>query len=321
MGSVFLLVGWMAVTQAAGGLESLFETTTRDFGNVPHGSVNVHRFVLKNTTDRLVRAQSVRSSCKCATPSLIVSEAKPGEEIIVEVAFDASTFIGSRSMTIYVTFDEPRFETVSLRVSGYSRQDVVFNPGKLDFGIVSPGTAAKQKVRIEYGGSADWKIDEVLTPDHLEANVHPLFRQPGKIGYELEVGLKPETPPGTIQNDIQLKTNDPNTPVVTVHVSASIEAPLVASPDVLDLGDLYVGDKVAKRVLVRGSGPFNIKSVGGDTVGVQVKSTEGERKLHVLSIEFEATQPGKVEQQLRLRTDLGNLEPIPIRILANVAPR
>jgi hypothetical protein len=223
-------------------------------------------------------------------------------------------------MTVFVTFDQPSYETVSLRVRGFSRQDVVFNPSTLDFGVLAPGTSASRSVKIEYAGSADWRIEEVTPPSGLAVDLKELYRQVGRIGYELTATVPADAPVGVLSQVISLKTNDQQSPIVTVQVSAIIEAPLVASPSSLELGDLKVGEKVAKRVLIRGQHPFTIKSIGGDTDGVQVKATEGSRKLHVLSIEYQADHAGKVEQQLRLRTDMGQEEVLPVRIVANVLP-
>lgn len=63
-----LLYSAVLLAQLPSGLTELFDHTTHDFGNVPHGSMNVHRFALKNTTGSTVRVSGVSSSCHCAMP-------------------------------------------------------------------------------------------------------------------------------------------------------------------------------------------------------------------------------------------------------------
>lgn len=314
MGIAYVLVSSLLLS----GLGDLFDSTSKDFGNIPRGSVNVHRFILTNKLDRPIHARSVSSSCKCAEPKLVSDLANPGEELVVEVAFNTTTFTGERSMTIFVTFDQPTFESVSLRVRGYSRQDVVFNPSTLDFGVLAPGTSASRAIKIEYAGRADWQITRVTPPSGLTTDLKQLYREPGRVGYELSATLPADAPVGVLSQTISLETNDPQSPMLAVQVTALIEAPLVASPSSVELGEIRVGEKVAKRVLVRGQFPFTIKSIGGETEGVQVKATEGSRKLHVLSIEYSADHPGKVVQELNLRADMGQEEILPVKIVANV---
>ena len=316
-----LVLGWLAVAHSVGGVSDLFDSRVKDFGNVPHGSVNVHQFVLTNTTGSVVRVSGLRSSCVCATAKAVNEEAQPGEKLIIEVAYNARKFTGSRSMTVYVTFSSPYYETVLLRVSGYSRQDVVFNPGQIDFGSLSRGDEASKTVKVEYAGGLNWRVTDVLPSQWVNAKIEELYREDRRVGYQLTVALKPEAPAGTLAQAIQLKTNDPKSPTLLVHASARIEANLVASPSELRFEPLPVGETASKRVLLRGSKPFSITAVGGDTEDVSVLATEGARKVHVVRIDFQPHHTGQTEKQILLHTDMANEKPLSYRILATVTAK
>src|SRR5690242_12324180 len=81
---------------------SMFDSLSKDFGVVPHGSQSVHRFTFTNRTDKDVQVVGVRSSCHCATPRAVTNVAKPGEKLQIEVMYDATKFLNERSMTITV---------------------------------------------------------------------------------------------------------------------------------------------------------------------------------------------------------------------------
>lgn len=313
--SVLLLI---ASVVPAADLSALFDSTTKDFGQVPRGSVNVHRFVLTNTTNAPIHVYGLRSSCKCATPRALTDTAAPGEQLSIEVAYDSTTFVGARSMTITVTFDRPSFQEVTLRVSGYSRQDVVFRPGRVDFGVVAKGTPAKRTVEIEYAGNQDWRLADVVTAEPLQASVQELSRTPGKVLYRVDVALEPSAPPGLMAQTLQLKTNDPSSPVLRISANATVQAMLSASPSELDLGTVDAGQTVVRKVLVRGEKPFVVDSVTGQTNGVKVLSTQGSRKVHVVNIEFTPSQAGTVEQSIKLNTDMEGEDPLSLRITATV---
>lgn len=307
-----LLCGLVLAPAGIGGLEGLFTTTSKDFGSVPHGSINTHRFVLKNTSSNTVHVNSVRSSCRCATPRALQETAAPGEELAIEVAYNASTFTGHRSMTITVTFDQPSLESVSLRVSGYSETSINFDPGQIDFGIIQKGAAPSQSARININSSST-RIEDVIASPNVTAKL-----EPNGSSYNVVVGLKPGLEPSIIDEDIQLKTNDSKMPIVKLHVAGMITAPLVASPSSLQLGSVGYGQTVTKKVLLKGDRPFEIEWVGGQAEGVKVLCSTGPRKMHILEIHFMADHSGKFEKTLEVKTNLEKEAVLPFKILANV---
>jgi hypothetical protein len=318
MRSAIMMLGLIAAGPAQAGLESLFDTTAHDFGMVPHGSVQIHRFVLTNTTSSTLRISSYHSSCKCATPKVENKTAAPGEQLVVQVEYNTRIFTGPRSMTISVSFDQPRLETVHLRVSGYSRQDVVFNPSQIAFGIVPFGKGAQSQVKVEYAGGADFRINEVVPPEGVDASVKELYRESRKAGYLVTVNLPESAPVGEVFSAIQLKTNDPKSPIMTVPVTGSIEANLTAAPGKLELGQVKMGDKLVKKVILKAKEPFTLEKVTGQADGVLVKSTEGARTAHILEIEYSPTKPGIVAQEILLNTSLPNEQPLGLVISASV---
>lgn len=309
----------LLLVSTTSGLTDMFDSTTKDFGNVPYGSINLHRFVLKNTSNQTIRCNSARSSCHCATPKILSETAGPGEELVIEVKYDAGKFTGQRSMTISVQFAEPTYETVTLRVTGNSRQDIVLRPSLIDFGVVPQGTAPTQSVVIEYRGSRDFKIEGVSSGKFATAKLVERPRETGLISYELTATLSPLTPPGAFEGAITLKSNDTTSPVVTVLANALVEAPLSASPNALQFGSIAAGQKLVKKVLLKGEKPFTIKWVKGqDEKVLQVYCTQGERRVHLLSVEFAPTAAGKVDQVLEVQTSLVADKPLPIHLTADV---
>lgn len=315
-----MLSAWCAVALLLpAGVGDMFLTTSKDFGNVPYGSANVHEFVLRNTSQEEVQVSTVQSSCHCATPRIVKDRAAPGEELIVEVTYDASKFSGPRSMTITVNFLKPYGERAFLRVNGVSRTDVTLNPSQVDFGTVPKGSSPSKTVAIQYNGGSPWKIEEVLPHKWLDVKVTP-GNQGGTTSYALAVALKPDIPTGTFADAIQVTTNDPVTPVMNVRVAANIEAPLVASPSSLQFGNVKTGEKVAKRIILKGNEPFSIKWVKGQSESLQVLCTEGMRKMHVLQVELTPMAVGEETRTLDVMTDLGKGEELPLPLSATVLP-
>ena len=99
--------------------------------------------------------------------------------------------------------------TATLKVSANARQDVVFNPGELDFGNVARGQTPTRHVDVEYAGTLDWKVTEIVksagAPFELKVDALPV--QPGQIarrGYRIFATLKSDAMAGTRLNELSL---------------------------------------------------------------------------------------------------------------------
>src|SRR6266849_2624134 len=101
---VFLSLAW-AGNASAGWADVLFEELSRDFGSVPRGPTLTHAFRLTNKYNTPVHISPVRVSCGCVSASALATELQPGQSTSIVAHMDSSRFFGSKSVTIYVSFD------------------------------------------------------------------------------------------------------------------------------------------------------------------------------------------------------------------------
>ena len=313
-----VFVASLLAGQNTGSIAGLFDSTSKDFGNVPYGSTTVHTFRVRNTTKSHLKISTLRSSCHCAIPSAMTFDCAPGQELAIKVEFHAQTFTGPKSMTIFVSFIEPHLETVELRVNGFSRQDITFSPGEIEFGALKKGDQPTKSTTLDFTGSQDFKVTGVEKTNFVDVKVDERSRSAGRVRYEVVATLRDRVPAGMLTETVRMKTNDPKTPTIQFQVTASIEAKLLAAPSFLDLGTLKVNEKIQKRVVLKADRPFSLVSWSGQTEGVDVQVTQGSKTVHILNIEFSGTKTGKIAQEIRFRTDLAGEEPLPFRIFADI---
>lgn len=289
-----------------------FGVTGHDFGTVPRGAKLKHRFRIKNIYAVPLRITNIRVSCGCVSFQPGKTLLQPNEESYIDIVMDAARFQGPKVVTMYVTVGPEFVSTATLTISANARQDVTLNPGEVNFGIVPAGQSVMQTVDVEYAGSHDWRIVEAIkskdAPFTLEVSewyrhAPGLFRS-GKVGYKVTVALRPDAKPGAFREKVLLKTNDPATPVLTLCVEGTIRAALTARPDTVSFGIVKVGESASKRIVVRGNQPFRILGVDGLGEGVSVALPDKAASLHVLTIAVQPQQPGSLERELRIRTDL-----------------
>jgi hypothetical protein len=297
--------------------------TSHDFGTVPHGAQLLHRFPITNIYAVPLEIAQVRVSCGCstATPSKKVLQSR--ESGTIDVLMDARRFKGAKTVTVYVTVGPTYVSTAELQVIANSRTDVVFNPGQVSFGNVAQGQTPSQPVDVEYAGTLDWRITEVLARGlPFDVELRELYRQRGRqVGYQVKVTLKPDAPAGPLKQDVHLRTNDPATPLISVLVEANVEASLTVSPSPLPLGTAKVGETLVRRVVVKGERPFRVVAVDGLGDGLSLGAELSPQALPVQTIAFKVqpSRAGEFRRQLRIRTDM-QTPAIPLTIEGTIAP-
>jgi hypothetical protein len=277
-----------------------------DFGSVPRGAQLLHRFKITNIYAVDMQIIDIRSSCACGSAKETKKVLKPREVGYIEVNMDTKRFSGPKTISIHVTVGPEFTSTAELKISANSRADVVFNPGQVNFGVVPRGQAStKQDVDIEYAGTLDWKITELVTNNvPVEATFKEWYRRSGQVGFKISVALKPDAPAGTLKEELYLKTNDPNCPLLPLLVEATVQAPLSVKPDTAKMGTVTLGQTGTQKVIVKGNKPFSIVSIEGQEDGITAEAQPGAGEIRIVTIKCQPTKAGDIKRQLIIKTDL-----------------
>lgn len=292
-----------------------------NFGEVPHGTLCVHKFTITNIYDVPMQILEVKKGCTCLDYVPMTKVLQPNETADFTVTMNTAKFVGANSQNFYVTFGPKFVSTAVLRVSANSRTDVSVNPGAVTFGTVPQGTRVSQSVQIKYSGrTRDWKITEVVAGNHpfdvkfTETSRGGPLR--GGAEYQIDVTLNANAPAGTISEQITLKTNDTANPLIHVGVTGTVAAPLELSPNKVRL-EAKVGDSATQRVLVRAAKPFKVVGVDGaaDGITVELPATTAALPVQIVTVKFDPKKPGAAARELRIRTDLdGGSAVLPVEV-------
>lgn len=284
-----------------------------NFGDVPHGTLCVHKFTITNVYDVPMQITEVRKSCHCLDFVPMAKVLAPNQSADFTVMMNSGKFIGVNAQTFYITFGPQYVSTAVIRVQANSRTDVSVVPGAVAFGTVAQGVkAAPQSVMIKYAGkNRDWKLTEALSPQGpLDVQITELSRGGplrGGAEYRVDVTLKPGAPAGTIAEPITLKTNDPTNPLVQVTVTGTVVAPLELAPGRVRFEGVEVGQQATQRVLIRAAKPFRILEATGPKDGLAIvppPAGAGALPVQVVTVYFTPKEAGPAAREFRIRTDL-----------------
>lgn len=293
---------------AAGWADGMFDELSRDFGSVPRGQKLTHPFRLVNNTGQTVRISSVRVSCGCTQARAMQSLLAPGQETAILAEMDTRRFYNTKTVTIYVHFDQPRFEEVRLWVQANSRDDVSFSPDNIAFGRIKRGNTPENSVNVTFMGGGQTQITDVKSEsNYVQPTLKEVRRDNGEVSYELTTKIRADTPPGKWFTDIWLKTNNPSIPRLRVPVTVEVEAALSVSPNTIVLGQVKAGTESDRKVIIRGITPFRITGISGTDNELRVRETAADSKtVHVLTVTLSPAQVGALTRTIRVQTDLKN---------------
>ncbi len=301
-----LLVLAAQVSGAREWADKMFEVREHDFGVVARGATAEFDFVLQNAYKEDVHIANVRSSCGCATPSIVTPLLKTWEKGKIHTVFNTRAFLGQKSATVTVTIDQPFFAEVQLAIKGFIRQDVVFHPGAVEFGDVDAGNATVKSVAVTYAGRDNWTIQDVQSPEYLKTRWKETRRGGGRVEYELQIGLNQNAPLGPLTDQVVIVTNDRQMEHIPLAVHGEVASGITVSPRSLSLGVLRPGQRVDTKILVRGKKEFRITNVRCDGDCLTFKMPDGAKKQHLIPVQFTAgDSPGELAMTIHIETDLG----------------
>ncbi len=304
--AIFVVMVSAAPSSGQEWAKKLFTDFKHDFGTVATASKVDHTFEMVNPFKETIHIASVRASCGCSTPTITKNSLKTWEKGGINVRYNTRTFTGKKGATITVVIDQPFYAEVQLRVDGYIRTDVVFNPGVVSFDAIDQGVPVTKEVSVNYAGRADWQIMDIQSANtNFEVELNELRRNAGRVDYKLLVRAKESMPAGFFNDQLVLVTNDQRATQVPLRVEGKVVPGLTVSPASLFLGVVKPGEQVKKTLIVRGKRPFKITNVTcADGDCFQFKSNDDSKKTHIIPVVFTASEPGKIAQQIKIETDL-----------------
>jgi len=292
--------------QAENWADKMFKVQSHDFRTVGRGAKAEFDFELTNLYEEDVHIAAVRSSCGCTTPSVTKDTLKTHETGAVVATFNTSTFIGKKGATFTVVFDKPYYAEVQLKVSGYIRTDITFDPPEVAFGEFRSGKAQQRDIVISHTGDSNWRITDVRSHcDHLKVSLSPPELSPGLVRYRMHVTMQEDVPEGEIQERLTLISNDRSFPTTEMAISGRARSALSVSPAAVTLGTTSADAVVEKRLVVKGEEPFSVKEVICDDERFAFEIPVGSKKLHFVKMKFQGDgKATQISQTIRIVTDL-----------------
>jgi hypothetical protein len=286
---------------------SFFDQSSHDFGSVPRGPMLIHYYKVTNSSAGTVHISGARVSCGCVSASPLQNTLKPGESTSIYATMDTRRFSGAKQVTIFVSFDQPRWEEVQLSISAYGRDDMTLGSDGLAFGSVSRGAIGNAKMTVTLR-QTNWAVQSASSESaYVQPKVKQLRRNENEAVYEVSADLQPGLPIGKWVTEVVLNTNSPVSPQIRVPAIVEVTPSLSISPSTVTWGPTTVGEPSETKLMIRGTQPFKITEIQGTDASVSATDVSKDAKpVHIITVKFDPKQPGDLARKLRFVTDLPN---------------
>src|SRR5437867_936030 len=110
---------------------------------------------------------------------------------------DTNQFSNTKTIDVFVYFDQPSRERVRLMIQANSRSDVTFSPDNIAFGRVKRGATPESKITIAFLGGVPTEILEIKSEsNYVQPTMKKVERSGGETAYEISAKLRGDTPAG-----------------------------------------------------------------------------------------------------------------------------
>ncbi|QJW99721.1 DUF1573 domain-containing protein [Frigoriglobus tundricola] len=286
----------------------MFEEKEKDFGVSPKGTILVHYFRFTNNTKETVTLGQPRVSCGCVTPALSKNQVAPGETAAVIAYMDTRRIPNAgvtKTVIVFVPFQSPTFEEVSLKVTTVTRDDLLMSPDVLAFGSVTKGKGAKASTKVTFTSDPNWTVNKATSTG---AYVTPEFKLVSRNGtivtYDVTATLDKDCPAGNWTSDVYLETSNSAVAKLRIPVTVNVTVPVAATPEAVTFGNVKVGTPAEQKLTIQGTAPFKILEVKGADDEVTVKiDKDSALPVHTLTIAAHPKAAGGFARTVEIVTD------------------
>lgn len=280
--SVVCVVRPLRAAQADGGVQPestpmaaglVCDRPVFDFGLVRADWSVTNAFVLRNVGTGTVSIVNVRPTCGCTTTALATNELAPGATTELRATLSLVGRTGHQNKAIFVETNDRLHPRLKLEMTGIVARDIDVQPEGVHFGTLGRDGDAQQDVLLTATSNLTFAIKSVNTGASLfEAEVEA--REPGKV-YWIHIKARGPRPAGTSSAIVQVVTDCPTTPSITIPVSVFTAGDIVAVPTQLLLVPSGTNEtRLANLTLYSPSGKkFAVKSVESGAPSVRARLT------------------------------------------------
>ncbi len=289
--------------QPANGPRLHTEARIFDFGTVQRGAVLKHVFELFNYGTAPLQISDVQPACGCTTAGEWTRTIPPGGRGTIPVRFETAQFAGPISKLITVVSNDSVTPQGTLEIKGTIRTPVSLSaPVAIFPAVTDPTRPLSRTITVKH--EVDGLLRVELLPTETKVFAAALREKVPGREFDLELTTVPPLGSGTHNARFELKTSNPDMPVVTVQAVVTVLPAVQVAPTEVQLPPsmLTAPEKRYVVVLNHRAGELTVSDLGIDAPGVAIspqRSPDGRQTTVTLT--FPAGFDAHLRGALRVR--------------------
>jgi hypothetical protein len=241
--------------QVDSGPRITFEKTIHDYGNVAPRSVSTAEFPFTNTGSAVLTfTKRPHSPCGCSVPELPKQDYAPGESGVITVRYTAPAGAKVDNYPITIFSNDPHAPQFELRIKASVEVNVAISPENVTL-MLDADNAGMPNLEVTSTDGKEFSITSASSTNNAVRVPFDTTQKSTRFVLEPKVDMDKLT--STPNGVIQVRTNHPNTGLLTVRFSAK---PLfeVSNPRII-IQNIVPGVEVVRDVWIRSNYDKKVK--------------------------------------------------------------
>lgn len=291
---------------------------TWEGGEFRIGTKVQHTFTVQNTGDAPLKISEVKPGCGCTTANLAKSELQPGESTEIAATLDLTMRRGKQDKHIDVLSNDPKQPRFQLLMRVLSKDDFEITPPFLDLGQMLTGVEVTRKATLRVLSEQPYRITELLP---VKGNVKATWESaPDFKTHTITVVIPPQTAAGTFFDNVQIRTDNKDSPMLPLQVIGTIQAgiTLSATEIMVEPGAANITRNVTLRAGTIKT--FTVIDARIDDPAVTIDVLPPTVFGQQVRVKFATVNPGVIGKDLVIRTDAPGFAEVRVPVKAAGAP-
>ncbi len=188
--------------------------TSFDFGEVINGRTAEQLLILRNTGSATLVISNLVAGCGCTGTLLSNDHIAPGDSGLLSITFNSSSFLGHVEKGVNFETNDTAHRRMEIHFTATVIRLFELDPEYL-FLKGAPGSTTSRSLRINNSGNREINFLSVApSSPMISATLSRMSIKPGE-GTTLTGSITPKAA-GTYTGNIQITTDDPREPVLTI---------------------------------------------------------------------------------------------------------
>ena len=226
----------VAEEEATGAPNIEVDEPSYDFGEVETGETIEHTFTVKNSGDAELVISRVKPSCGCTVANISSKNLAPGETAEITASLNLKGRKGRQRKSIRVDSNDPDAPQTVLFIEGTAVSDITIKPERVLFNQIDGTVPVSETIEITAAKEdGSFNVTEVTsTSEDFTTELETV--EAGK-SYKLTVTTKAPLDKPMARATIQVRTDNPKQPVISIPAIAQVMQILSYSPqEILVMG-------------------------------------------------------------------------------------